>query len=100
MKAILVIDMPKNCTECQLKYLDMGDDAYFGGSAERCVIDGSEICLSGRYDDCPLKPLPTKITTATLSGQEQERTELFTSMALLKTYADGWNDCLKGITDD
>ena len=89
MKALLVIDMPKNCAECKLIHLQ-------GLGESICnAVDWEE-----RPSWCPLKPLPTKITTATLSEREQERTELFTSMALLKTYADGWNDCLKGITDD
>ena len=88
MKAILVIEeMPESCGKCRL--------ADFG----KCWGSTSYIHMSTNDipKECPLKPLPTKITTATLSDQEQERTELFTSMALLKTYADGWNDCLEGI---
>ena len=37
-KAVLVIDMPNNCEECKLKYLDTGDDAYWGINAERCIL--------------------------------------------------------------
>ena len=48
--------MPKSCKECNLTYLDSGDDAYFGSAERRCVIDGS--CIDGtseRAYDCPLK---------------------------------------------
>jgi len=83
MKAILVIDI--------------GNDD----------IDSYEVCVRKTNRDteiewekeAKLKPLPTKIITATLSEREQERTELLASMALLKTYADGWNDCLKEIEE-
>jgi hypothetical protein len=50
------MDMPKSCKECNLTYLDSGDDAYFGSTERRCVIDGS--CIDGiseRAYDCPLK---------------------------------------------
>jgi len=61
-KAILIIDdMPKSCRECELKYLDTGDDAYFGANVYRCVIDDSEILEEGRHYDCPLKPMPKSI---------------------------------------
>lgn len=95
MKAILVLEMPKNCDECPL----LSERTYFNG---QCDVLGNYLddIFNKRYERCPLKPLPTKITTATLSDQEQERTELFTSMALLKTYADGWNDCLEEIESD
>ena len=84
MKAILVIDkMPESCKDCRLKYFDNGDDAYFGGSTERCVIDGSEISISGRYDDCPLRPLPEK--------------KKGTTYKYYPAYTLGWNDCLDEI---
>lgn len=95
MKAVLVIDMPTECIECPFHRL------YADGwlTETHCSITAkrNRDGVNTRADWCPLKPLPTKITTATLSEREQERTELFTSMALLKTYADGWNDCLKEI---
>ena len=82
MKAILVIDMPESCKDCRLKYFDYGDDAYYGGVTERCVIDGSEISISGRYDDCPLRPLPQK-----------KNTDFHPNVV----YANGWNACLEEI---
>lgn len=97
MKAVLVIEMPHDCVYCP---------CWRGGNDEfpfdDCTAVQRPLTVEERDNKpewCPLKPLPTKITTATLSEREQERTELFTSMALLKTYADGWNDCLKEIED-
>ena len=85
MKAILVIDeMPESCKDCLLKYFDNGDDAYFGGVTERCVIDGSEISMNGRYDDCPLKPLPKE--------KESRHTEDYCD-----GWAEGWNACLEAL---
>ena len=52
------IPMPKSCTECPFTYLDTGDDAYFGSTETRCVLDNSCVvdCLSTeRMDDCPLR---------------------------------------------
>lgn len=86
MKAILVIDVPDSVDFNKVKTVDVG-----------LCFNGKEYTEPFIKSNVPLKPLPTKITTATLSEREQERTELFTSMALLKTYADGWNACLKEI---
>ena len=81
-KAILVIDnMPNTCEECELKYLDTGDDAYFGPNVFRCVIDGSEICKDDRHYDCPLKPIPEK----ELIWNDDD------------DYQMGWNDCIDEI---
>ena len=97
MKAILVIDeMPTSCYECQFQGMGGRDLELLTCSLNYWRVDNP----NERPSWCPLKPLPTKITTATLSEREQEKTELFTSMALLKTYADGWNDCLKEIKGD
>ena len=50
------IDMPKNCKECELTFLDTGDDAYFGTNCNRCIYDYAEICHDDkRWDDCPLR---------------------------------------------
>ena len=48
MKAVLVIDMPKNCAECKLIYLQ-------GIGKTICnAVDWEE-----RPSWCPLKPMPT-----------------------------------------
>lgn len=82
MKAILVIDLEDdvNLNDVEIRYAIQ--NMY--GMPVKAEVNG-----------CPLKPMPTKITTATLSELEQERTELLTEMASLKAYADGWNACLE-----
>ena len=50
MKAILVIDMPKNCAKCKLMYLQ-------GIGESICnAVDWEE-----RPSWCPLKPMPEKM---------------------------------------
>lgn len=88
MKAILVIDMPNNCEECKLTYLDTGDDAYYGCPIRRCIFDGAEADANERYYDCPLRPLPS-----------------FKAVDLNDTrdvimFCHGWNVCLEEITGE
>ena len=51
------MDMPENCANCPLTYLDTGDDAYWGLNEYRCVKDNGLIDIHDkeRLDDCPLK---------------------------------------------
>ena len=49
MKAILVIDMPKNCAKCKLQYLQGVGEAICN------AVDWDE-----RPSWCSLKPMPTK----------------------------------------
>lgn len=53
------IDMPKNCHECPLHYIEKPDDAYFGDCVMRCVIDGAyvETYKDRIYEGCQLEPL-------------------------------------------
>lgn len=94
MKSILVIDMPKSCEECQ--FCGRG-----GRNLEKYVC-----CLTREHSEkphlvgCPLKPLPTQFKTYKLSQRDQEETELFINMAMIKVYADGYNACLKEIEGD
>lgn len=70
-KAILVIDMPKNCQECVLNY--QGD------------------CYVSEYDGddwvqfCPLKEAPTWLLSIKPEADE---------------YVRGWNDCVNKIIGD
>ena len=50
MKAILVIDMPNNCEECNI--------IYFQGHGERSTCDSGD--WSKRPSWCPLRPLPER----------------------------------------
>ena len=51
------MDMPENCANCPLTYLDTGDDAYWGLNEYRCVKDNDLIDIHDkeRLEDCPLK---------------------------------------------
>ena len=52
-KAILVIDMPKNCYKCPL--------AVATGAYDSCCITGSSIIdYHSKFTWCPLKPAPEK----------------------------------------
>lgn len=77
MKAILVIDMPKSCADCEL--------ADFG----KCWGTSSYIPVT-----CPLKPLPPKLDAndwhRMFSGLFSER----------EAKGHGWNACLKEITGE
>lgn len=79
-KAILVMDMPECCADCQLADDDpsglycMFADDYYDGS------DSSE----DRASFCPLRKLP-------------EKKELYLSINNQKGYCEGWNACLDKI---
>lgn len=79
MKAILVVDMPDNCAECQF--------CGFGGKdLEKYVC-----CLTKEYSDdthmvgCPLKPMPQK--------KEIEWSDSFGK----HNYKKGFNECIDEI---
>lgn len=79
-KAILVMDMPECCADCQLAdddpsglYCVFADD-YYDGS------DSSE----DKASFCPLRELP-------------EKKELYLSINKQKGYCEGWNDYLDEI---
>ena len=79
MKAILVIDIPNGCDECQF--------CGFGGrDLEKYVC-----CLTREHSDdthmvgCPLKPLPDKID----QGYPCEKYD--------EGYSDGWDACIDKI---
>ena len=74
MKAILVIDMPNCCWECQLE--------HFGlcmGSTERKTIKDMNVVPKW----CPLKKIPMKKDTA--------RDKSYS----IEDYRIGWNDCIE-----
>ena len=74
-KAVLVIDMPKNCAECKLIHLQ--------GIGERIC---NAVDWPSRPSWCPLRPLPQK-TYAEFPDSYKYG------------YADGRNACLDEITD-
>lgn len=54
-KAILVIDMPKNCWECCLRAKDEDGDNYCCGLKEYSMIDEDDLKNKTKYWRCPLK---------------------------------------------
>ena len=75
MKAILVLEMPKNCLECPFRYkseeMPLGNFTY--QSLFRCKFEPEELCeddgdtvylndimMKSKPDWCPLKPMPQR----------------------------------------
>ena len=84
-KAILVMDMPKNCAKCNL--CGTQDDEYF------CIPDDFAHYLGDSYvnhsceskpDWCPLKPMPEKRDMRFLDDASEY-------------YRQGWNACIDAI---
>lgn len=76
-KAILVIDMPKDCGHCQLSDFVDGDNCLCIGTDRK--NNATEIPKW-----CPLKPMPMKMRT---DGDDIEE----------DSYWDGWNECIDEI---
>lgn len=79
-KAILVIDMPSGCEECQLAVETTYNDM--------CCITGSRIISYGKFRWCPLKPLPKK-----MEGSDSIKYQW-------GEYEDGWNHCIDCLVDE
>ena len=83
-KAVLLMNVPEKCLDCNLCVLDMD------GSIS-CYYNKREICSNvgennSRPNWCPLKSLP-----------EEDHEDHYPN-ELEYGYADGWNDCLREIT--
>lgn len=84
MKAILVIDIPKCCEECQLINSHY-DNEY--GLQTYCGVDYHRIKEKNKKDLCPLKPMPRK----------EKGRYWHNGIAKENTYVCGWNDCIDEI---
>lgn len=84
MKAVLVIDMPDGID---------ADEVL----VDYCLHTKGEYKTIRKSGNHPLKPMPLEMRTSNLSEKEQEKTELLVKMAVLKIFADGWNECIKEI---
>lgn len=73
-KAVLILDMPKNCEECSLR-----DDDW-------CIPEDRDVPLKSKPDWCPLRELPQKKRTM---GKESENDML--------CFNAGWNSCIEEI---
>jgi hypothetical protein len=54
-KAILELEMPKNCKNCPLKYYLDYSERNYPWEDYACIITGKGIADKGRQPDCPLK---------------------------------------------
>ena len=91
MKAILVIDMPKDCLECSLSH---NGDFY-------CVVTGNNCCDKGRSKGCPLKLLPKKKNSLSIDDtikKDKFRGEtIYFEKAIKLAIEKGWNACIDEI---
>lgn len=88
MKAILVIDKPENCDDCQLMH-SYYDHDY--GWIKKCVGSGVNDCIVFKKkleDYCPLKPIPKKKPTLNTYVVEDMKKQI------VDIHSVGWNDCI------
>ena len=83
-KAILVMDMPNNCKECELyvcyrQYAGDKGDCF-------CGMTKKDADFNNRPKSCPLREVPKKKRTI---GKENENDKLCINA--------GWNDCIDEI---
>lgn len=98
MKAILVIDMPNNCYDCQYCRFDARKYNFRG-----CVLtdtdvqDGTIDIRKEVHSCCPLKPMPMKRETMvhwkSIGGGDIPTHEI-------SDYDKGWNDCIDFLEGD
>ena len=81
-KAVLVIDMPKNCRECDIIFRDDYTDWCPWKKSPSDVYQYVE--NNTKPDWCPLKFLP-----------EEDNDDHLSEWA--RGYQAGWNDCIKAI---
>ena len=89
-KALLVIDIPKNCKECTI----LCNASY----DKMCKED--EFIGQTRPDVCPLIPFPKKKTEITYLNRIDEHGCLETNGEKINEFNIGWNACITEITDN
>lgn len=91
MKSILIIDTPKNCRECKLRY-----DSY--GQCEVCIL--ADDIVEHFYETntkpewCPLSSLPSKKELQHYIQRGDAKSMTHTMMYM---HDQGWNDCIEEI---
>lgn len=85
-KAILVIDMPTRCGECQV--CASYQSCAFSIREYWCSTNGKDVEPDSKPDWCPLKPVPEKYDMHTAIAQNFDDDG---------DYELGWNDCLDKI---
>ena len=83
-KAILVIDMPKNCGECEQVYYDEYYDCFCCSLTKKNI----DHYIKNKSPDCPLFLLPSSISLK----QYVDNAELNMDSMLACQYAQGWNE--------
>ena len=86
-KAVLILDMPDNCSKCQFSYEFQGikkcqlmNILYKGAS-----MLSQNSFIARRHEKCPLRPMPEKKETSKYMNEKE------------KGYCDGWNACMDAI---
>lgn len=79
-KAVLVIDLPENCRDCE----------FFGYECRLTRGRCNWYNQSGRHETCPLRPLPERMQ---VHGK-------FPQLGLVLLYRIGWNACLDKIAEN
>ena len=59
MKAILVVDMPTRCLECELVWDEMNNDIVRCSNGRR-LDENEDYIYKQKPSWCPLKPMPSK----------------------------------------
>lgn len=83
MKAILVMDMPSSCLQCEFSIDD--DFTCF------CIVNSMECSTVKRPDWCPLKPMPEKMQVCGKYPQPD---------GIVPSYKIGYNACIDEILGD
>lgn len=88
-KSILIIDTPKNCTDCTFcEHLDEGW-LY-------CSLKDKTARAFDRPDWCPLSLIPERKNLR----QYVDNTALNIESMLAYQYAQGWNDCIDKLMEE
>ena len=87
MKAIVVIDVPKNCGECPCFYYQLD-----GGGYCRLLIMQQLFNENEKSKYCPLKPMPYFLSTKLYSINDDGEME-----CEIDEYAKGYNACINEI---
>lgn len=85
-KAVLVMDMPSNCKDCNMSVL--GREPHTGQMCFRCVHHPTIMVLpkeTKRPDWCPLRELPEKMQVCGKYPQEDK---------IVPSYKIGYNACI------
>lgn len=99
MKAILVVDMPKECFECPFRY----NDGYSSEDKStwfimRCHLSHDQVHENEILENCPLKSMPQELPTPYMMRQIMIAEGIQTEKPpYTEDYQKGYNDCISEI---